>query len=254
MAVKCYRNLPCFPAGQTEVGQLHPHPAPSPIDEEIGRLDVSVGQAGVPHATHHKQGIFDDLRSNFGFPHLPAAFDELGDDVQVVAQTLRQWMLDNPSPDMETVRNIIEEPFIIHGVGDRAERTKWVDSLLEIYDRGGWLPKGPTGIEYSSIMVASHEIALIVSAYQKGIRNYDVDHAWRAIKHIQTTPGGEHEGGGQVGNENYEAYLKLGTAFARLNKAKEACTVFKTMKAKHPNAPTPVLQRADLEMSRISCK
>ena len=51
---------------------------------------------------------------------------------------------------------------------------KWVKSLLEINDKGGWLPKGPTGIEYSSIMVASHEIALIVGAYQKGIRNFDV--------------------------------------------------------------------------------
>jgi len=51
-----------------------------------------------------------------------------------------------------------------------------------------------------------------------------------------------------------EAYLKLGTAFARLEKTKEACTVFKTMKAKHPNAPSPVLQRADLEMARIDCK
>ena len=58
---------------------------------------------------------------------------------------------------------------------------KWVKSLLEIYDRGGWLPKGPTGIEYSSIMVASHEIALIVAAYQKGIRNYDVEKAYAAI-------------------------------------------------------------------------
>lgn len=51
-----------------------------------------------------------------------------------------------------------------------------------------------------------------------------------------------------------EAYLKLGTAFARLDKTKEACTVFKTMKSKHPNAPSPVLQRADLEMARIDCQ
>lgn len=51
-----------------------------------------------------------------------------------------------------------------------------------------------------------------------------------------------------------EAYLKLGTAFARLDKSKEACTVFKTMKTKHPNAPGAVVQRADLEMARISCK
>jgi len=87
---------------------------------------------------------------------------------------------------------------------------KWVKSLLEIYDRGGWLAKGPTGIEYSSIMVASHEIALIVSAYQKGIRNFDVEKAYKAMKHIQTTPGQPHEGGGYVGNRQLKSYIELG--------------------------------------------
>jgi predicted alpha-1,2-mannosidase len=87
---------------------------------------------------------------------------------------------------------------------------KWVRSLLEIYDKGGWLPKGPTGIEYSSIMVASHEIQLIVSAYQKGIRNYDVNKAYEAIRHCQVTPGMLHEGGGRVGNRNLASYMELG--------------------------------------------
>jgi len=87
---------------------------------------------------------------------------------------------------------------------------KWVRSLLEIYDKGGWLPKGPTGIEYSSIMVASHEIPLIVSAYQKGIRNYDIKKAYEAIRHIQVTPGILHEGGGRAGNRNLTSYMELG--------------------------------------------
>ena len=86
----------------------------------------------------------------------------------------------------------------------------WVNSLLAIYDDGGWLPKGPTGIEYSSVMVASHEISLIVSAYQKGIRDYNIDKAWEAIRHIQTTPGTEHESGGHVGNRNLASYMELG--------------------------------------------
>lgn len=85
---------------------------------------------------------------------------------------------------------------------------QWVKSLLEIYDKGGWLPKGPTGIEYSSIMVASHEIALIVSAYQKGIRNYDVDKAYEAIRHVQTTSPIAHKGGGFVGNRQLDEYLQ----------------------------------------------
>ncbi len=87
---------------------------------------------------------------------------------------------------------------------------RWVKSLLEIYDRGGWLAKGPGGIEYSSIMVASHEIPLIVGAYQKGIRNYDVDKAYRAIKEIQTTPGQAHPCGGWVGNHHLKSYLTIG--------------------------------------------
>lgn len=87
---------------------------------------------------------------------------------------------------------------------------QWVRSLLEIYDKGGWLPKGPTGIEYSSIMVASHEIALITAAYQAGLRGFDAEKAYRAMKEIQTVPGRPHPGGGYVGNRNLEAYMKLG--------------------------------------------
>lgn len=88
--------------------------------------------------------------------------------------------------------------------------SKWIKSLLQMYDDGGWLAKGPAGIEYSSIMVASHAIPLIVSAYQKGIRDYDVEKAWEAILHQQTVPGHDYECGGAVGNMQLEPYMKLG--------------------------------------------
>ena len=86
----------------------------------------------------------------------------------------------------------------------------WAVSMLEIYDKGGWLPKGPTGIEYSGIMVASHQISLLTNAYHKGIRNYDVDKMYEAITKIQTEPGRPHEGGGYVGNRNLKDYKELG--------------------------------------------
>jgi predicted alpha-1,2-mannosidase len=87
---------------------------------------------------------------------------------------------------------------------------RWVRSLLEIYDRGGWLPKGPTGIEYSSIMVASHEIPFMVAAYQLGIRGYDAEKALKAMIHCQTTPAQPHPGGGHVGNRDLGPYLEYG--------------------------------------------
>ena len=86
----------------------------------------------------------------------------------------------------------------------------WVNSLLEMSDKGGWLPKSPSGLEYADVMVAQREISLIVAAYQKGIRNFDVEKAWNAIKKIQTTPGKKHECGGYVGNKNLKSYMELG--------------------------------------------
>ena len=87
---------------------------------------------------------------------------------------------------------------------------KWVKSLLEIYDKGGWLSNGPAGIEYSGIMVAEHEIPLIVGAWQKGIRNFDANKAYKAMREIQTTPSKPHECGGYVGNRNVVPYMAMG--------------------------------------------
>jgi predicted alpha-1,2-mannosidase len=87
---------------------------------------------------------------------------------------------------------------------------KWVKSLLEIYDNGGWLSNGPSAIEYSSIMVAEHEIPLIVGTWQKGIRDFDPEIAYKAMKEIQTTPPRQHECGGYVGNRNLMPYMSMG--------------------------------------------
>ena len=88
--------------------------------------------------------------------------------------------------------------------------SNWAKSLIEIYNTGGWLPKGPAGIEYSGIMEASHEIPLIVGAYQKGIRDFDVQTAFKAMMHQQTTPGVRTPENGYAGNRFYKSYLELG--------------------------------------------
>ncbi len=84
---------------------------------------------------------------------------------------------------------------------------RWVKSQLAMYDASGWLAKGPAGMEYVPVMVAEHEIPLIVSAYQMGIRDFDVEKAFDAVKKMQTTPG-RVVGGGYAGNRDLESYLK----------------------------------------------
>ncbi len=88
--------------------------------------------------------------------------------------------------------------------------SNWAKSLIEIYRTGGWLPKGPAGIEYSGIMEASHEIPLIVSAWQKGIRDFDKELAFTAMIHQQTTPGTRTPENGYAGNRYFDSYMKLG--------------------------------------------
>jgi predicted alpha-1,2-mannosidase len=87
---------------------------------------------------------------------------------------------------------------------------KWAKSQLEIYDKGGWLSNGPAGVEYSSIMVAEHEIPLIVGAWQKGIRGFDAEKAYKAMREVQMNPAHAHECGGFVGNRNLIPYTEMG--------------------------------------------
>ncbi len=84
---------------------------------------------------------------------------------------------------------------------------RWVKSQLAMYDASGWLAKGPAGMEYIPVMVAEHEIPLIVGAYQMGIRDYDVAKAYEAVRKMQTTPAQE-VGGGFAGNRDLVPYLK----------------------------------------------
>ncbi len=84
--------------------------------------------------------------------------------------------------------------------------SKWVNSELAMYDANGWLAKGPAGMEYIPVMVAEHEIPLIVSAYQMGIRDFDAEKAFAAVYKMQTTKG-EAVGHGFAGNRDLEAYL-----------------------------------------------
>lgn len=85
--------------------------------------------------------------------------------------------------------------------------SKWVHSQLAMYNANGWLAKGPAGMEYIPVMVAEHEIPLIVGAYQMGIRDFDTDKAFEAVYKMQTTPATK-VGGGFAGNRNLVTYLK----------------------------------------------
>jgi len=85
--------------------------------------------------------------------------------------------------------------------------SRWVRSQLAMYDALGWLAKGPAGMEYIPVMVAEHEIPLLVGAYQMGIRDYDPEMLFEAVCKMQTTPP-QRVGDGLAGNRDLVTYLE----------------------------------------------
>jgi predicted alpha-1,2-mannosidase len=84
-----------------------------------------------------------------------------------------------------------------------------VGSELEMYEKTGWLSKGPAGIEYSGIMEGSHEMALITSAYLKGIVKKNAETAFLAMKkNVTVEP--QNTCGGHPGNPQISQYAKYG--------------------------------------------
>lgn len=73
----------------------------------------------------------------------------------------------------------------------------WVTTQLEMFKHTGWTSKGPAGLEYSGIMEGSHETALMVAAYQKGIRK-DGEAIYEAVLKNVTETGIDHPCGGQL--------------------------------------------------------
>ncbi|MDC8002113.1 GH92 family glycosyl hydrolase [Aequorivita todarodis] len=67
------------------------------------------------------------------------------------------------------------------------ERTNdFINSLLAKYDEGGILPIWPLAANYTGCMIGYHAVPVIADAYLKGIRGYDAEKAFTAMKHSAT--------------------------------------------------------------------
>ncbi len=67
------------------------------------------------------------------------------------------------------------------------ERTNdFVNTFLAKYDEGGIIPIWDLAGCYTGCMIGYHAVPVIADAYLKGIKNYDVEKAFKAMKHSAT--------------------------------------------------------------------
>ncbi|WP_108423862.1 GH92 family glycosyl hydrolase [Flagellimonas amoyensis] len=83
----------------------------------------------------------------------------------------------------------------------------FVNSLLQYYKDGGLVPRGPAGGNYTYVMTGASSTPFIVGAYQKGIRGFDFDLAYEALKK-------NHMPGGMMDKAGYEHNTSLGGGLA----------------------------------------
>ena len=84
-----------------------------------------------------------------------------------------------------------------------------INTMIAQYEQGGWLPTPQQfGNSYTNDMIGDHPVNVILDAYRKGIRKFNVEKAYKAVrKNAMETPPSDHRSRGRVG---LEYYLKLG--------------------------------------------
>ncbi len=65
---------------------------------------------------------------------------------------------------------------------DRKRTLDFIKSFLAMYEQGGLLPIWPLASSETYCMVGNHSIPVIVDAYAKGIRDFDAEEAFTAMK------------------------------------------------------------------------
>ena len=77
-----------------------------------------------------------------------------------------------------------------------------IRSLLEMAAQGGHLPRCPVGTGYGDCMISTPANTVIADSYLKGLRGFDAERAFAAMKTAATGDG--------MGRAGIESYLKLG--------------------------------------------
>ena len=96
-------------------------------------------------------------------------------------------------------------------------------SLVKMLEQGGWLPRWPSGHGYSNSMLGTPADIVIAESYLKGIRDFDVEKAYQAMRH--TALGPTPQGAAFSGREGVTEYLKYGYCPAGLVRKSVARTL-----------------------------
>ena len=91
------------------------------------------------------------------------------------------------------------------------ESADMIQSLVTMYEEGGWLPIFPCWNSYTAAMIGDHCSVALADAYVKGIRDFNAEKAYEAMrKNAFETPASYEDYKNGMGRRALESYLKYG--------------------------------------------
>jgi len=91
------------------------------------------------------------------------------------------------------------------------ESADMMQSLVTMYEQGGWLPIFPCWNSYTAAMIGDHCSVALADAYIKGIRNFDYEKAYEAMrKNAFETPANFEDYKNGMGRRALNSYIKYG--------------------------------------------
>jgi len=86
-----------------------------------------------------------------------------------------------------------------------------MQSLVDKYEQGGWLPIFPCWNSYTAAMIGDHAIAVLGDAYVKGITDFDIQKAYEGMrKNAFESPADFRDYKNGMGRRALKSYLKYG--------------------------------------------
>ena len=86
-----------------------------------------------------------------------------------------------------------------------------MQSLVTMYEQGGWLPIFPCWNSYTAAMIGDHCSVVLADAYVKGIRDFDVEKAYEGMrKNAFESPASFEDYKNGMGRRALPSYLKYG--------------------------------------------
>ena len=74
----------------------------------------------------------------------------------------------------------------LYTIIEQDKTNDFINTFLAKYDEGGIMPIWDLSACYTGCMIGYHAVPVIADAYLKGIKNYDVEKAFKAMKHSAT--------------------------------------------------------------------